>query len=460
FSMLGKHKHIYGGQIENKIRNKNGDRVRINPAYTKAYQLNTILTYDRQFGKHHISVLALAEQSESYYETVRAMKEGVADVGMDYMRAAFGDMTTTNSATEAATLSYAGRVNYNYAGKYIAEFDWRYDASTKFAPEYRWGFFPSFSAAWILSKEDFFYSNFIDFLKFRGSAVFLGRDRTSDWSWMQEYSLQAGGHGAVFGGNSDMGVGVKLENMPNPFIQWDNIDEYNFGIDAILFDNRLNINMDGYYNHGYDLLSTLSQTVPFTVGSQMPAENFATVNSMGYELSLTWNGKIGNDVLYSVTTGAGYENSKNVKIDVSSGQKNTWEDLTGKYNRNLGTKSFVYEGMYRTQDEVDQFLEKHPDYTIFGQKPEPGMLYYEDVRGPKQADGTFAEPDGKITDDDRDWLLLKRGFIKGVSFTLRWKGFQDHIKTSFSIGSEEFIPGSARKILTTRASGPAFWTDH
>src|SRR5699024_8146294 len=136
FSMLGKHKHIYGGQIENKIRNKNGDRVRINPAYTKAYQLNTILTYDRQFGKHHISVLALAEQSESYYETVRSMKEGVADVGMDYMRAAFGDMTTTNSATEAATLSYAGRVNYNYAGKYIAEFDWRYDASTKFAPEY------------------------------------------------------------------------------------------------------------------------------------------------------------------------------------------------------------------------------------------------------------------------------------------------------------------------------------
>src|SRR5699024_4123738 len=109
---------------------------------------------------------------------------------------------------------------------------------------------------------------------------------------------------------------------------------------------------------------------------------------------------------------------------------------------------------------VDQFLEKHPDYTIFGQKPEPGMLYYEDVRGPKQADGTFAEPDGKITDDDRVWLLPKRGFNKGVSFTLRWKGFQAHIKTSFSIGSEEFIPGSARNILTTRASGPAFWTDH
>src|SRR5699024_3894977 len=122
------------------------------------------LSYNRRFGKHRISVLALVEQSESYYETVRAMKEGVADVGMDYMRAAFGDMTTTNGATEAATLSYAGRVNYNYAGKYIAEFDWRYDASTKFAPEYRWGFFPSFSAAWILSKEDFFNSNFINFL--------------------------------------------------------------------------------------------------------------------------------------------------------------------------------------------------------------------------------------------------------------------------------------------------------
>lgn len=461
FTMAGSHNHIYAGQITKTVQANNGNRVRINPGYTDAYQLNADLSYEKQFGKSHLSVIALLEQSESYNETVSAEKDDVADVGMDYMQAAFGAMTTDNTAAEAGTLSYAGRVNYNYDSKYILEFDWRYDGSTKFAPAYRWGFFPALSAAWILSEENFMKNvDFINFLKLRGSAGRLGRDMTSDWSWSQRYTLQEGGHGAVFGGNGDRTESIKLEAMPNPYVTWDNIDQFDVGIDAVVLNNRLSINMDGYYNHGYDLLTTLSTSAPIIAGSQMPAENYAIGNSMGYELTLEWKGKISPSMSYSITTGVGYDNSKPIKTDVAAGVKGTWDDPTGKYTRNRGTEGFVYEGMFRSQDQVDSYLKQHPGYTIFGAAPEPGMLYYKDIRGPKQADGTYAPPDGIITDDDQTFVVPKRGFNKGVSLGLTWKNLSAHIKTSFSIGSQAFITSTARKQLSSSVSGPAFWADH
>jgi TonB-linked SusC/RagA family outer membrane protein len=459
FTMLGTHHHIYGGQIDQVVEEKNGDRVRINPAITNAYQFNTNLSYDRQFGKSHLSVLALMEQSQSYSESVSAEKDDVANVGVDYMQAAFGAMTTGNSADEAGALSFAGRVNYSYADTYIAEFDWRYDGSTLFAKDYRWGFFPAFSFAWIISNENFFQSSLFDFLKLRGSAGLLGRASLSPWSYFQRYTLEAGGHGAVFGGNSDRTTDVKLVAAPNPYVQWDNMDEYNVGIDANLFNDHLSINMDGYYDHGYNLLSAISSSVPLTVGSAIPAENFGIANSMGYELTVSWQGMIGKNFHYSITSGAGYENSVPVKVDVSSGIKGTYLDPTGVYTRNRGQLAYVYEGMFRDWEQVDAFMKQHPGYTIFGQKPQPGMLYYKDVRGP-QVNGKFTKPDGVITEADQVYINPKRGFNKGVSFGLRWKGLSLHLKTGFSIGSKEFIPSQARKQPQSYADGPVFWADH
>lgn len=461
FSMEGTHKHIYAGDVTKTVRAKNGDRVRINPGYAEVYQMNANLSYDRQFGRNHISFLALVEQSEGYNETVEAEHDGVLDIGMDYMQAAFGDQTTGNTASENGVLSYAGRVNYSYADKYIGELDWRYDGSTKFGPGYRWGFFPSLSAAWIISQENFFRNvSFINFLKLRASAGIVGRDRTSDFNWLQTYTIQQGGHGAVFGGDNDRAIGMKLDKLPNAAVTWDHIRQYDVGIDAVTLNNRLRVEIDGYFNHGYDLLANLQSSAPYTVGSQMPAENYDITNSMGGEVTLGWQDKIG-EVGYSITTGFGYENSRYIKYDVAAGDKGTWQDLTGKYTRNLGTEAYVYGGMFRSQDEVDNFLKDHPDYTIFGQKPEPGMLYYKDIRGPKQADGTYAAPDGKITeDDDLTYIVPKRGFNKGVSIGLSWRGLKAHIKTSFSIGNQEFISSAARKEAGDDVNQPAFWANH
>lgn len=461
FSMAGAHNHIYAGTPTKEVRVKNGDRIRINPSIDNTYQLNANLSYDRTFGKSHLSIIALMEQSEGYTESVSAEKDGVANVGMDYMQAAFGAMTTDNSASESGILSYAGRVNYNYAGKYILEFDWRADGSTDFAPKYRWGFFPSLSAAWIISQEPFFKSSSaINFLKLRGSAGHMGRTQLKPWQWAQAYQLYEGGHGPVFGGDNDRTESVKLKGLPNPIVTWDDINEYDVGIDAVALNNHLTINTDGYFNHGYNILTTLTQSVPFNVGSPMPPENYSTINSIGLEATIGWKGTIGKEFHYFVNTGFSYENSKQIKTDVDPGVKGTWEDLTGKWTRNHGEEGYVYEGMFRSQDQVNEFMKTHPGYQIFGQDPEPGMIYYKDIRGPKQPDGTYAKPDGTITEDDQTWIRPKIGLNKGVNFGISWKGLSAHVKTSFSIGSQEFISGSATKDFDEEASGPAFWADH
>lgn len=463
FSMLGENKHIYGGTPNEATRIKNADLLRFNPGYTESYQLNFNLNYARNFGRHAVSALALVEQSESYLESIATSKEGIFDGGNDYLMSALGVKDIgPNLATESGVLSYVGRINYSYADKYLFEASFRRDASTKFAPEYRWGTFPSFSAGWVLSEENFFRNkvNFVNFLKLRGSIGFLGGDRTANWQWMQRYTVQAS-NGAVFGGNSDRTVGIKLEKLPNYFGRWDDFIKKNIGLDASFLNNRLSANLDFYHDHGYNLLTTLSASVPLTIGSVMPAENYATVNSFGTEISLGWRDKIGKNVGYNVGGYLSWNDDKNIVVDVEALNVGTWRDPTGR-SSDMGVQGYHYLGMFRSQQDVDKFLEKTPGYTIFGQAPKPGMLYYQDIRGPRAADGTFGPADGKITEEDLDWLNNKANnhYNFGLSLGFNYKGWSLDVVTAGSFGGQAVLEGDARKRATNQISRPVFWNDH
>jgi TonB-linked SusC/RagA family outer membrane protein len=170
FSMLGGHNHIYGGDVVKTDQLENGNRVRLNPTMTDVYQLNATLRYDRQFGKHHVSVLGVYEQSETKSDGIAGMVEGVIVGGLPNTRYATGAQTATETQTELGRLAYLGRLDYNYASKYLLQFTLRADASTLFAPENRWGYFPSVSAGWVISEEPFFGRalNVVNFFKLRG----------------------------------------------------------------------------------------------------------------------------------------------------------------------------------------------------------------------------------------------------------------------------------------------------
>jgi len=463
FSMLGDRKHIYGGDVLKMVTLNNGDRVRVNPGYVDSYQLNGYLNYDHQFGKHQISAIGFFEQAESHTDNVAAMAEGVIIGGLDNMRYATGTQTTSETETEAGFLSYAGRFNYNYGNKYFFETAVRYDASTKFAPEYRWGLFPSFSAGWAISEEPFFRNNvrWVDFLKLRGSVGFLGGDATKAYNWLTSYQIQTG-KGAVFGGNADRPLIVTPNNaMANRKAQWDDNTKYNVGIDAQFLRNRLSFTADGFYDHRYNMLTALSSSVPLLVGATLPSENFAIVDGFGTEFSLGWSDKIGSDWSYKVNTFFTWSDNKQINIDVDKGKIGTWEDPLGR-SSDMGYKGYNFLGMFRTQQDVDSFLEKNPGYTLFGAAPKPGMLYYEDIRGPKDATGQYTAKDGKITDADLQYLTDKAsnryGF--GFNFSASYKTLSISAVISGAFGGQAAVEGSARSQATLTANRPQFWADH
>lgn len=464
FTMLGEHKHIYGGEpILPAVSLTNGNRVYLKPSYSDSYQLNAYLSFNRQFGKHEVSALAVVEQTESVYDDVQAYTDGPTDGAPDNTRFAFGEMNVWETEREAGTLGYIGRVNYNYSNKYLLELAFRYDASTRFAEEYRWGFFPSAALGWVVSEENFFKSGvrFMDYLKLRMSAGHLGSDATKDWSYIQRYTPLSNG-GPVFGGDNNRGVGTKPEQMPNPKARWDDNLKFNIGLETRFLRDRLSATVETFYDHRYNMLTSLTASVPWLIGSAIASENYSTVNGYGYELSIGWKDRINKDFDYSINGFLSFNEAKAIKVDIDKGKISTYEDPTG-LSTDMGVQGYHYEGMFRTQAEVDAYLSKNPDYTVFGQKPMPGMLYYRDIRGTKDPlTNKYDGPDGKIDENDQDWIAPKASNHYGFGFSIGvgYKGIRLDMIISGAFGGQSSIEGAARKQATPTSSRPEFWSDH
>jgi TonB-linked SusC/RagA family outer membrane protein len=467
-TMLGTNKHIYGGNVSGSpVVLNNGDRVRLNPTTFDSYQLNGYLTYDRQFGKHHVSAIALFEQSETFEDGVASMAEGAITApgvpNLDHQNFATGVVTTVESASESGTLSYAGRFNYDYDGKYLLETSLRYDASARFAPEYRWGLFPSVSVGWVLSEESFFKNNvsFINLLKLRGSVGFLGGDATKAYNWQTSYGLKTG-QGAVFGGNADRSLVFAANNaLANRAARWDDNTKYNAGIDAQFLGNRLSLTVDGFYDHRYNMLTSLVNSAPLLIGAALPSENFSTVDGFGYEVSVGYGDKITKDLGFRVNTFFSWNDNKQVKIDVSRGQLGQWDDPTGR-SQDQGVVGYKYVGMFRSDEQVRAFTAANPNYRIFGAVPKAGMLYYEDIRGPKDASGNYTAPDGVITEIDQTYLTPKENNHYSIGFnpSITYKSFSISATMGISWGGQAMVESAARKVATATSNRPEFWSDH
>jgi len=463
FSMLGGHKHIYGGDVLKKTALKNGDIVRLNPTVTNNYQLNASVRYDRQFGKHQIGILGVYEQSETFSDGVAGSVESVIVGGLPNTRYATGAVLVTETQSEVGRLAYLGRFDYNYASKYLVQFQWRADASTYFASENRWGYFSSVSLGWVISEEGFFRGALgaVNFLKLRASAGYLGSDNTKGYTWLRSYKIETG-KAPVFGGNTERGLAVSPDvSVANRDVHWDNDDKYNVGIDAKFLNNRLSLTAEGFFDHRTDQLTSLTSSVSQLIGATLPTENFSESNNFGYEISLGWRDNINKDWSYNVNTFLTWMDNKLLKSDFPVGNIGTYLDPTGR-SSDLGYYGYHHLGMFRTKEQLDQFMAENPSYTILGKKPELGMLYYADVRGPKDASGKYTGPDGKITEEDQDYLTYKSDNHYGLGFNwgVNYKTVSLNVVMGLSFGGKGAVESSARSQATATSNRPAFWADH
>jgi TonB-linked SusC/RagA family outer membrane protein len=465
--------------VSHKLSNGDESYLSRNMTRTDSYQMNFTAAYDRDFNKHHISALFSIEKSETESEYNYARQWDPYEFTTGQWNSAGGTAISSDAQftrSESGTLSYVGRVNYAYASKYLFEALVRSDASTKFAPKNYWGTFPSFSAGWVMSEEEWFQKQFpwINFFKVRASFGITGRDNTSAWQWMRIYSQDAY-RGPIFGttstGESLNRIGFNKNNSAvNSDVHWDKSYKANIGIDMNVLNNRLAITLEGYREWNRDMLMNISQVVPSTVGTQSAAVNLGEVDSWGYELGLTWKDKIGKDIKYRIGINTSYSDNKVRVMNFNTGDTQ-YAEIQKNGRSDVGIWGMQCLGMFRSFQDINEYFDTYlkNDNGTYGtymgltkDDVRPGMLIYKDVRGAKQEDGTYAGPNKSVSFDEDRVQLSKRssnpyGFTTNLG--LDYKKFSLTAQISASWGAYSFIPTSAIKFNNSieYTNVPSFW---
>ncbi|QPH40237.1 SusC/RagA family TonB-linked outer membrane protein [Pedobacter endophyticus] len=460
----GANNHIPGGALLGTYTIKNGDRVRLNPVFAENYQLNAGFNYNRSFGKHNISALALVEQRESSSEGVAAMTEGVVAGGLPYQTFTVGTQTSTQSSqlSQDGFQSVISRINYDYDNKYLLQLVYRADGSAKFSPGNNWGSFPAASVGWVISEENFFKDNvkWIDFLKFRANVGLTGTDATKAYQFLRSYNLGTGSSGGAVFNEADRTIAIKTNvAIPNDAVVWDHALKTNYGFDMQLLGGKLSLSGDYFWNHNYDMLATLQSSVSFLIGAAVPTENYGEVNNFGYEFSATWKDKIGDKFTYSFSPFYTWNDNKIIKYDIASGKVGTLEDLTGQ-SSDAGYFAYKSLGIIRTQADADAIIAQRAaaagganKVKILDNFLQPGMINYEDVNG-----------DGMITVADKKYVTNRQNNHNnlGLNFSLGYGPINVNVIAGLSWGGYTSIgglkaSGNGSTVYNNRAS---YWVDH
>jgi TonB-linked SusC/RagA family outer membrane protein len=467
FNTTGTNNHIVG-DVATSIRPRAADEFLLSRNdQIERYQFNVQLNYKRTFGLHNIDALVVYEQAEEDTVWFNGRRDNFVSNLIDQFNAGSQVNAQVNgNQSQNARLSYVGILSYNYAQKYLLEGSFRYDASVIFAPENRWGFFPSVSAGWRISDENFFRTiAFINDLKLRASVGVLGNDGIGMFRWAQNYDINTGG---IFANPT---VGISPSVVANRNVTWEETLNYNAGLDMRFLKNSMNFKLDLFYRHGYDILGLRQLSVPSTFGATLAEENWQEIDTRGFEIELGYNGQTGSSsspVSYYVRGNFSYATSEMLKVDQAQNVR-PHQSAVGRpvglqangttINREGRAENdqlfgYVADGILRTQADLDALP---VGYTILGVKPQLGMLNYKDIRGV-----TDDKPDGKITVDDR--VFLAKYSIPPMNFGLSlgasWKSLSIDILLQGVAGAKAMLPTAGRDIQArAEESSFAYWAD-
>ena len=270
----------------------------------KEIRLNgeALLRYNRTFaGKHDLGALLGFSINTFKYTTYSNSKKGRPDWNITEFSAYTSDYGSDSSTSEWGLMSYFGRVNYAYAGKYLAEANLRADGSSRFAPEKRWGFFPSFSLGWRISEEDWMSGSrkWLSNLKLRASWGVTGNNNSGNYAWQNTYNAV----NVVSAGTPTNGLVVTAFGNSN--LVWETTYTGDIGLDLGFLDNRLTAEIDGYIKDTDGILYVPTTHVTMGMASGSYA-NLAAVRNNGAEITLGWRNNVGRDFSYSLGLNLSY----------------------------------------------------------------------------------------------------------------------------------------------------------
>lgn len=379
--------------------------------------LLTTLTanYSLKIKDHSLSALVGTSYEDYKYEGLGASRKNFPlDTFEDLNAGSSAGIDISNSGGMQATrmLSYFGRLNYDYKERYLLEANLRADASSRFHKDSRWGFFPSFSAAWRISEEAFMNNTneWLDNLKVRASWGELGNiNNVGNYDYFMKYAVNSN-----YNFDDTVAMGIGESKIANRKLGWETVRLTNFGVDASFLNGKINVVADYYIKETSDIL--LQYNVPNETGiTAAPAQNIGKVRNTGFEFAITHQNKIG-DFGYSIS--ANLSTNRN-RIQDLGGSDNMIQSGGAdiryilKKGHPIGSYyGYKSDGLY-TQEEIDA-----GHYYVLGRTPNAGDIKYV----PQRKDVKWGE---SISGEDRT-IIGKDvpDFTYGFNLNLNWKNFE------------------------------------
>ena len=388
------------------------------------------LTYDFDIKEHHISALLGSETTK--YDGESTGSYGVnLTAGFDDWEHAYVENTERGHADRKVSggpydatrgQSFFARLGWSWKDRYMVNATMRADGSSKFAKGHRWGYFPSVSAGWTLTEEDFMKpaASWLDFLKLRLSWGQVGNANINCYQYLAPVTTSKTNYNFGATGGTDAWVmGAYTERLANEKVKWETSEQYNVGLDARFLRQRLSLTLDGYIKSTKDWL--VQAPIRATAGTGGPVINGGDVKNKGIEVGLSWNDNIGRDFTYSVGANFAYNHNEVGNIPtldgIIHGKDNQIYSNAEEFYRAENGHAIGYfwgyktAGLFQNQKEINDWIAAGNG--IYQADVKPGDVKYVDVNH-----------DGVINASDK--VDLGNGLPKytfGFNFNLAWKGF-------------------------------------
>ena len=376
---------------------------------------DNIFTYNNTWnGKHNFEAMAGTSATTSRWENLWGSRSNFSDENWEAIFGLNGgnkgDLRGQSQGfSEWAIMSYLGRVSYNYDSKYYLTVNFRADGSSKLAPGNRWGYFPSASAAWRISGEEFMSDvTWINDLKLRvGWGQQGNQSGLGDYAWVQRYGMNYYNWTEEDYAFSTPTVGGQ-SNIGNKDLTWETTTQTNVGIDWSMFNSRLIVTLDGYYKYTKDLLMNVPLPSPYP----NIYRNEGEMSNWGLELAISSVNFEKKDFSWTTDFNISMNRNKLESLDLK----------TVYYY----TKTSEMFSDYCIRMTPGQPLSMFWGYKSLGVDPETGMIMYEDING-----------DGKVNSSDKQYIGNANPlFTGGMTNTLTWKGLSLSVLMTASVGND------------------------
>lgn len=415
--------------------------------YSNNYVVQQYITYDRLFENHAVSGLLLGELQSSQGENFFGRRQDFQSQVIDQLFAGSNENKDASGGEfRENRLGLVGRFNYDFKSKYIVETSFRYDGSSKFAPENQWGFFPSVSAAWRVSEEPFFerFSKVMPGLKIRGSVGTAGNDGTAAYQWLSGFV-----YNFFYAINETAIPTIDNTALANRELTWETITTYDAGIDLEFFDRKLTFSFDYFKRYKDGVLAFASGSIPSTLGVGLAAQNFHEYSNEGYELTSSFNKSFASGLFFSATGNFSYSRETAEFIDEAEIIDEFMRQnltVTGGFT-NL-RRGYVSDGLFQSDEEIEASAIQDNNGNLSLQ---PGDVRYVDLND-----------DGVI--DVQDQRVFGNGdkpiYNYSLNLSANYKNLSLSVLLTGALGYDIYIDGEAQSPLRNGFNGYTYQLDY